>query len=152
MRKTPATRRSLSMVLLAAAAASVALISSATASTGIPIGRPMKGSMTFYNNAGFGACGTQINAATQMLVAVSHAWWTTPNPNNDPLCTGISVRVTWKGHTITVPVEDKCPSCTATHIDLSEPAFKKLAPLSVGIVRGITWKFVNSSGQAIGNS
>jgi len=118
---------------------------SANAAT-VPIGQPMTGKMTFYNDVGFGACGTQINAATQNLVAMSFRWWTTPNPNNDPICQGISVRVTFNGKTITVPVKDKCPSCDATHIDLSQAAFQRLAPLDVGVVNGITWQFVNSGG------
>jgi len=54
--------------------------------------------------------------------------------------------VTYNGRTITVPVRDKCPSCDATHIDLSQPAFAQLAPLSVGVVNGITWQFVSSGG------
>jgi len=117
------------------------------ATRAIPIGEPMTGSMTYYNDAGFGACGTPVNAATEMLVAVSFQWWTTANPNNDPLCQGISVQVTYNGKTITVPVKDKCPSCDATHIDLSQPAFEQLAPLSLGVVNGITWKFVGSGGD-----
>src|SRR5215471_2660444 len=111
----------------------------AGAASAIPIGQSMTGSMTFYNDVGFGACGTAINAATENLVAVSFQWWTAANPNNDPLCQGISVQVTYKGHTITVPVKDKCPSCDATHIDLSKAAFRRLAPLSRGVVKGITW-------------
>jgi hypothetical protein len=118
--------------------------SAGAATRAIPIGHKMTGSMTWYNDAGFGACGTRINASTQMLVAVSFQFWTTANPNKDPLCHGIAVQVTYKGHTITVPVKDKCPSCSATHIDLSQPAFKRLAPLSRGVVTGITWKFVRT--------
>jgi hypothetical protein len=57
---------------------------------------------------------------------------------------GISVQVTYNGNTITVPVEDKCPTCDSTHIDLSEPAFAELAPPADGNVSGITWEFVNS--------
>jgi len=116
--------------------------SAGAATRAIPIGHRMTGSMTYYNDKGFGACGTSINASTQLLVAVSYQWWTAANPNNDPLCHGIAVQVTYKGHTITVPVLDKCPSCDARHIDLSQPAFKRLAPLSLGVVTGITWKFV----------
>ena len=137
------------VLALAAALAIWGVVGAATAgaATGaIPIGQSMTGSMTFYNDSGFGACGTAINAATQNLVAVSFQWWTTANPNNDPLCQGISVQVTFNGKTITVPVKDKCPSCDATHIDLSQPAFAQLAPLSAGVVNGITWKFVSSGG------
>jgi Ricin-type beta-trefoil lectin domain/Lytic transglycolase len=114
----------------------------------VPIGQPITGSMTYYDNAGLDACGASIDASAQYLVAVSHRWWTAANPNDDPICRGISVRVTYNGNSITVPVEDKCPSCDADHIDLSQPAFAKLAPLGVGIVDGITWKFVDSGGSS----
>ena len=134
-------------VALAGALSAVVIVTGPSADAApraIPVGHRMTGSMTFYNDIGFGACGTAINASTQMLVAVSHTWWTTANPNNDPLCRGISVQVTYKGHTITVPVKDKCPSCDAKHIDLSQRAFQRLAPLSLGVVNGITWKFVRT--------
>ncbi|MFI1018896.1 cysteine/serine endopeptidase inhibitor [Streptomyces sp. NPDC020965] len=117
-----------------------------TAFAAIPIGQSRTGKMTWYNDAGFGACGTPIDASTQDLVAVSHQWWTAANPNNDELCGGISVEVTYNGRTITVPVKDKCPSCSAEHIDLSRTAFQKLAATDLGVVNGITWKFVRAGG------
>jgi expansin (peptidoglycan-binding protein) len=129
------------------AAAMVALLvfGAGSAFADIPIGQQQNGNMTYYTDAGYGACGTQIDASSQYLVAVSYQWWTTANPNNDPLCQGISVQVTYQGNTITVPVEDKCPSCDSTHIDLSEPAFAELAPTGLGNVDGITWQFVNTA-------
>jgi len=137
-------RRSLRFASLAAAALTFTILGTGTAFADIPVGVQQNGNMTYYTDSGCGACGTQIDASTQYLVAVSYTWWTTANPNNDPLCQGISVQVTYNGNTITVPVEDKCPSCDATHIDLSEPAFAELAPLAEGNVGGITWQFVNS--------
>ncbi|WP_055566942.1 cysteine/serine endopeptidase inhibitor [Streptomyces atriruber] len=127
--------------VVAAAVVGVA-VGTGTAHADIPIGQPMSGKSTYYNDKGYGACGTPIDASTQDLVAVSAAWWTSANPNNDPLCQGISVQVTYQGRTITVPVRDKCPSCASTHIDLSQTAFGRLAPLDVGVINGITWKFV----------
>ena len=35
---------------------------------------------------------------------------------------------------MTVQVIDQCPDCAAGHIDLSEPAFAKLAPLGAGLI------------------
>jgi len=106
------------------------------------------GEATYYNDIGYGACGTSINASTEMLVAVSYTWWTAANPNNDPLCSGISVEVTYLGKTITVPVRDKCPSCDATHIDLSQPAFGEYASTNPadtpGVLQPVTWKFVST--------
>lgn len=129
-----------------AGASALVLLAAGPAAAAIPIGQPMTGEMTYYNDAGYGACGTPIDASTQYLVAVSYQWWTTANPNADPLCSGISVQVTYNGHTITVPVADKCPTCDATHIDLSQPAFTEFAPTGTGVVGGITWEFVSSGG------
>jgi hypothetical protein len=110
----------------------------------IPLGQPMSGKMTWYDTPGLGACGEEIDPATQDLVAVSSRWWTTENPNDDPICQAISVQVSYNGTTITVPVKDKCPTCEETHLDLSKSAFAQLAPLDQGNVEGITWMFVRS--------
>ncbi|ANZ39500.1 hypothetical protein BBK82_29080 [Lentzea guizhouensis] len=99
------------------------------------------GKATYYNDRGYGACGTQIDASTQLLVAVPKGLWTTPNPNNDPLCTK-QVRVTYNGRTITVPVKDKCFGCDNTHIDLSEPAFRQLGDPNAGVLQPVTWQIV----------
>ncbi|GAA4815485.1 cysteine/serine endopeptidase inhibitor [Streptomyces ziwulingensis] len=110
-------------------------------------GQEISGQMTYYNDSGAGACGTQVDAASEELVAVSHEWWTSANPNEDPLCDGVSVKVSYEGKTITVPVKDMCPSCDSGHLDLSQPAFEQLAPLDKGLVKGITWKFVTADGS-----
>ncbi|WP_311314950.1 cysteine/serine endopeptidase inhibitor [Streptomyces naphthomycinicus] len=109
----------------------------------------ISGRMTYYNDSGYGACGSVVDAASEDLVAVSHEWWTSADPNQDRLCRGVDVQVSYEGKTITVPVKDMCPSCTADHIDLSQTAFQKLAPLEKGLVTGITWKFVTDDGSAI---
>jgi ricin-type beta-trefoil lectin protein/rare lipoprotein A (RlpA)-like double-psi beta-barrel protein len=140
--------------VLAAAAGIVAVLGSGpgvadAATATIPFGQPQVGTATFYNDAGYGACGTPINAATEMLVAVSYQWFTTANPNADPLCTGVSVQVTYNGRTITVPVKDKCPSCDAGHLDLSQAAFGQFAstdPNTTPGVLDVTWQFVSDSG------
>ncbi|MGI5506932.1 cysteine/serine endopeptidase inhibitor [Lentzea sp. CA-135723] len=116
-----------------ASAAVVSFVFSGTASA-------VSGTSSWYNDAGYGACGTKINAATELLVAAPAALWTTPNPNNDPLCRK-SIRVTHNGKTITVPIRDKCPSCGSNKIDLSRPAFAKLANPDVGIIN-VTWQIV----------
>src|SRR5512142_1106868 len=139
------SRIAIAVSALAGATAMATLALASPAMAGIPFGQAMTGKMTYYDNAGYGACGTQINAASEDLVAVSSQWWTSANPNNDPLCQGVYVQVSYSGKTVTVPVRDKCPSCDATHIDLSKTAFERFAPTSVGVVNGITWKFVTSS-------
>ncbi|SDL96200.1 Rare lipoprotein A (RlpA)-like double-psi beta-barrel [Lentzea albidocapillata subsp. violacea] len=116
-----------------ASAAVLSLVFTGTASA-------VNGTASYYNDAGYGACGTRINAATELLVAAPAALWTTPNPNNDPLCRK-SIRVTHKGRTITVRIKDKCPSCASNKIDLSQPAFSRLADTSLGII-SVTWQIV----------
>ncbi|KAH7689632.1 expansin B [Aphelenchoides avenae] len=53
---------------------------------------------TYYNDAGYGACGGQINAASEMLAAVNSAEWAGGNPEKDPLCKKC-VKVSYKGKT-----------------------------------------------------
>ena len=44
------------------------------------------------------------------------------------------LRVTGPDGSVQVKVTDQCPNCAAGHIDLSEAAFARLAPLSAGLV------------------
>lgn len=114
------------------------------AKANIPFNQKYNGDFTYYDDAGYGACGTQIDASRQMLVAISYEWFTSPNPNVDQFCTqNVCVRVDYNGRSVTVPVKDKCPSCTRNHLDLSKVAFAQLADLSVGHVYGATWQFVH---------
>jgi hypothetical protein len=114
---------------------------------GIPFGQQQTGEATYYNDIGTDACGGQIDPTTQPLVAVSHLWFTSADPNDDPLCTGVSVQLTYNGQSITVPVEDECASCDATHIDLSQAVFQNFADLGVGVLSPVTWQFVSSGGS-----
>ncbi|PRY41320.1 cysteine/serine endopeptidase inhibitor [Umezawaea tangerina] len=136
-------RKTIKSLTLLTAAVALSASTVGTAWADIPFDRPVTGNATYYDAAGFGACGTQIDARTQLLVAVPASYWTTANPNNDPLCRGVSVRVTYNGRTVTVPVADKCPSCDSGHIDLSQPAFSRLADTALGNIP-VTWSFVRS--------
>ena len=126
-----------------AVAVTLSFVSAGAAWADIPFDQPITGNATYYNDAGYGACGTQIDASTQLLAAAPAAYWTTANPNNDPLCQGVSVQVSYQGRSITVPVVDKCPSCDSTHVDLSAPAFSQLADTGLGTIP-VTWSFVHS--------
>uniref|UniRef100_A0A7E4VYG1 DPBB_1 domain-containing protein n=1 Tax=Panagrellus redivivus TaxID=6233 RepID=A0A7E4VYG1_PANRE len=108
----------------------------------VPLNQPFTGHFTYYNDAGVGACGAQIDASSQQLVAASHEWFTSPNPNNDPICQ-YCLKVDYKGKSITVPVKDKCPSCARDHMDLSLPAFSALENPDVGNAYGATFTFVS---------
>jgi expansin (peptidoglycan-binding protein) len=136
------TARSRRSIVVGAVAAVLVLLAGNPANAAIPVGQTFTGKATYYDDAGYGACGTLINAATDNLVAVSYTWWTTANPNNDPVC-NLNVEVSYNGTTVTIPVRDKCPSCDSTHLDLSKPVFQRFANTDQGVINGITWKFVN---------
>ncbi|WP_394847629.1 RlpA-like double-psi beta-barrel domain-containing protein [Pendulispora brunnea] len=120
----------------------VLFTSPAWAATDVPIGEEHTGKITWYTDKGYGACGTKIDASSQNLAAVSSKWFSSSNRNNDPVCKGVSVRVSYNGKSITVPVVDECPSCDREHVDLSLPAFSALADPDDGVVQGVTWSFV----------
>jgi len=46
-----------------------------------------------------------------------------------------TLQVTGPDGSVTVEVVDQCPECQAGHIDLSEQAFARIAPLDAGLVR-----------------
>ncbi|MGW2017750.1 cysteine/serine endopeptidase inhibitor [Streptomyces sp. NPDC001927] len=132
---------------------SLALLGTGPATAAEPADGPRPSKMTWYDLVGNGACGTPVDATAEDLVAVSYAWWTAANPNNDDLCKGVSVEVTYNGRTLTLPVRDKCPECPPGHIDLSKTAFEKLAPLDMGVTESISWKFVyGESGAGAANA
>ncbi|KAI6170964.1 Rare lipoprotein A (RlpA)-like double-psi beta-barrel [Aphelenchoides bicaudatus] len=108
----------------------------------ISIGMVLAGDFTYYDVKGYSACGPTIDANTQMLAAVSPSYFPSGNPNNAPICKKC-VQVTYKGKSVKVPIKDKCPGCAKEHIDLSVPAFKKLAPTSLGHGYGAGVSIVN---------
>lgn len=115
-----------------------------TTNASIPWNVVQNGDFTYYDDKGYGACGTQIDASSQNLVAISKDWFTSSNPNKDQFCTNnVCVKVNYKGKSVQVPVKDKCPGCNKGHLDLSKQAFAKLAPLSVGHAYNATWSFVH---------
>ncbi|WP_306363713.1 RlpA-like double-psi beta-barrel domain-containing protein [Nocardia sp. CC227C] len=96
----------------------------------------------WYNYAGYGACGTAINAESQLLAAVPTALWTTADSNDDPLCQR-GVEVTYEGRTIRAPILDRCVSCAGDKIELSQAAFQILeSDLGVGQIQ-VDWRVVS---------
>lgn len=65
-----------------AIAGTITLAIAGTAHADIPFSHAVNGHATYYNDAGYGACGTQINAASQRLVAVPRNYWSSLNPNS----------------------------------------------------------------------
>ncbi|KAJ8089124.1 hypothetical protein AAF712_010766 [Marasmius tenuissimus] len=94
--------------------------------------------VTWYH-PGLGACGRQ-NGDNDLVAAVSQTVYNnwpgaTANPNLNPIC-GRRARVVANGKTVDVTIVDKCMACATFDIDLSPAAFQKLAPLSVGRIKG----------------
>ncbi|HEX8866623.1 MAG TPA: cysteine/serine endopeptidase inhibitor [Lentzea sp.] len=123
------------------AAAALTLVATTDASAAIPFGQVVDGKATYYDDRGTGACGDPIDASSEVLVAVSPVYWTAPNPNNDRLCRNVFVVATFNGKTVRARVRDKCMGCGRDHIDLSLPAFRKLADPDRGVIN-LKWKFV----------
>ena len=122
--------------------AAVLITLTATAAVAATVSFKGNGLLSWYNDAGYGACGTQINAATEMLAAVPRNYWTAANSNKDPLCKQL-VLVTYKGKSIKVPVKDKCPGCPPNKLELSKAAFQQLDNLDVGIIKDASWSIVS---------
>ncbi|TWP53926.1 hypothetical protein FKR81_04005 [Lentzea tibetensis] len=132
------TRKFLTVV---GAASAISLVAAVDASAAIPFGRVIDGKATYYDNVGPSACGPNIDASAEVLVAVSPVFWTTPNPNNDPLCRNVFVEVMHNGKKVRAKVKDKCMGCDRDHVDLSLPAFRRLANPDRGVI-DVKWKFV----------
>ncbi|EGC33441.1 hypothetical protein DICPUDRAFT_88764 [Dictyostelium purpureum] len=113
----------------------------------------ISGVASYYNDAGIGACGTQINAKTDLIVAIPTSYWTSANPNADPLC-NTKIKVTHGSNSVVLTVVDKCPTCGPNKIDISESAFILLAGSTVDGIINVTWEFIGtgSSSTTTGNS
>jgi hypothetical protein len=106
------------------------------------------GRLTYYN-LGLTACGTW-HSNEEFVAAVGRSYWTTANPNIDPMCQKTAtVTDPSSGKSVTVAIKDICGSCTANDIDLSPSAFKALRPLDVGMFTA-NWDFIVDGSQCYG--
>lgn len=56
---------------------------------------------------------------------------------------GAHIEIRVKGRApIEVAVTNRCPECRPGHLDLWPAAFSRLAPLPVGLIRDLKWRFV----------
>ena len=93
-------------------------------------GAQTSGEATHYELAsgGTGNCSYPSPPAGQLYVALS------PSEYGGSAACGSYLQVSGPDGSVTVEVADQCPECQAGHIDLSEQAFAKIAPLSAGLV------------------
>jgi hypothetical protein len=98
--------------------------------TGAQAAGQTSGEATHYELAadGMGNCSYPSPPAGQLYVALS------PSEYGAAAACGSYLQVTGPGGSVTVEVVDQCPECQAGHIDLSEQAFARIAPLSAGLV------------------
>jgi len=88
------------------------------------------GQATHYELApgGVGNCSYPTPPADQLYVALA------PPEYGGAAACGSYLQVTGPDGSVTAEVIDQCPECQAGHIDLSEQAFARIAPLSAGLV------------------
>ncbi len=109
------------------ACASVVPAAAATAGTA--------GTATHYVLTGTGNCSYPSPPADELFVALSPAEY-----HGAGACGGY-VEVSGPKGSVRAEVIDQCPPCAAGHIDLSEAAFARIAPLSAGLV-SVTYRAV----------
>ena len=88
----------------------------------------VSGTATHYVLAGLPNCSYASPPANDLFVALS------PSEYDGAAACGGYMTVTGPDGSVTVQAIDQCPDCAAGHIDLSEPAFAELAPLSAGLI------------------
>lgn len=100
----------------------------------------MRGDATYYN-LGLTACG-EVFHNSDYVAAIAFSYWTTPNPNKDPMCYK-RARVTdpTNGKSIVVAIKDKCSGCKLGDIDLSPTAFEQFRNKDVGRFT-VSWDFI----------
>jgi len=91
-------------------------------------GGTVSGTATHYVLQGLPNCSYPSPPADQLFVALSPAEYA-----GAAGCGGY-LEVTGPDGSVLVKVIDQCPECATGHIDLSETAFAKLAPLSAGLI------------------
>ena len=134
----------------------------------IRLGRLTTRTATYYNT-GLGSCGVFNTDADFIVAVDIHTIQSFPgagtNPNlsvpplssflsrsisaveltgtrvrrRNPMC-GRQMKVTTAdGKSVTVTVEDTCPTCAVGSVDLSPVAFQQLADLAVGRLHNVSW-------------
>jgi expansin len=92
---------------------------------------PVTGIATHYVLAAGGNCSYPSPPSDGLFVALS------PSEYGGAAACGSYLEVTGPGGSVRAEVIDQCPPCQTGHIDLSEAAFAKLAPLAAGLIHVI---------------
>jgi expansin (peptidoglycan-binding protein) len=110
-----------------ACAAAVPVLAASTQVTGI--------ATHYVLPAAGGNCSYPAPPADGLFVALS------PAEYDGAAACGTYLEVTGPGGSVRAEVIDQCPPCQAGHIDLSETAFAKLAPLATGLIH-VTYRVI----------
>ena len=130
----PAAARPGPVTLLAATGTTAAARTSTPARTsaasrfGAAAGQTSREATHYVLQPGTGNCSYPGLPAGQLYVALS------PGEYAAGAACGSYLQVSGPDGSVTAEVVDQCPPCGAGHIDLSEPAFARIAPLSAGLV------------------
>lgn len=124
------------------AAAPAVEAKTAGASSGGPCegeGNACSGDVTHYDG-GLGACGWNVDTASEMQIALPHGMMGTQS-NGNPYC-GRSLSIkSANGGTVSATVGDKCMGCEGNSIDLTDALFAAVVPNGDGRVSNIEWWF-----------
>jgi expansin (peptidoglycan-binding protein) len=101
----------------------------------VPAAAATAGTATHYVLSGTGNCSYPSPPADGLFVALSPAEY-----HGAAACGGY-IEVSGPHGSVRAEVIDQCPPCAAGHIDLSEAAFARIAPLSAGLV-SVTYRAV----------
>lgn len=112
-------------------------MTSGDASSGVrPLGDFRDGIATYYDATGAGNCSFPASPGDLLVAAMN-----TPEWNNSAVC-GSCAEVMGPNGSVTVRIVDRCPECAAGHLDLSQQAFARIAPIASGRVN-TRWRFVS---------
>ncbi|ETN43068.1 uncharacterized protein HMPREF1541_02226 [Cyphellophora europaea CBS 101466] len=114
----------------------------AGASSGGPCegeGSACTGDVTHYDG-GLGACGWNVDTASDMAIALPHGLMGTQS-NGNPYCgRSLSIKAS-DGSVVKATVGDKCMGCEGQSIDLTDKLFAAVVPNGDGRVSGVEWWF-----------
>jgi expansin (peptidoglycan-binding protein) len=115
--------------------ACAAAVSAVSGVSGVSGSGAVAGTATHYVLSGTGNCSYPSAPAGGLYVALSP-----PEYDGAAACGGY-LEVSGPDGSVSVEVIDQCPPCASGHIDLSEAAFSRIAPLAAGLV-SVTYRSV----------
>lgn len=122
-----------------AAPSSTAIVQQKSTGTCEGLGSGCTGDVTHYDG-GLGACGWDVNSASDMQIALPYALMGTQS-NGNPYCGRSLTIVGPAGNSVQATVGDKCMGCEGYAIDLTNVLFAAVVPNGDGRVHGIQWYF-----------